>query len=62
MIWIEIVCDGCNYNPWGEHYRRGSIAQLNAKAKECGWKITNGKIYCPECQERMRAKNIDIRK
>ena len=61
MIWIELVCDGCNDNPWGEYYRKGSVARIKANAKANGWKTINGKIYCPECQARMRAKKTDMK-
>lgn len=56
MIWIEIVCDGCNYNPFGEFYRKGSIQRIKATAKSAGWKTIKGNIYCPKCQERMKKK------
>ncbi len=50
MIWIEIVCDGCNENPWGESYRKGSVQRMKEYAKQNGWKTIKGKIYCPNCQ------------
>lgn len=52
MVWIELVCDGCNDNPFGERYRKGSLAKLKQEAKCSGWKITKGKIYCDECIKR----------
>lgn len=36
MIWIEIVCDGCSNNPWGESYRKGSVQRIKAIAKQYG--------------------------
>lgn len=55
MIWIEIVCDGCNDNPFGESYRKGSLTRLKQWAKQNGWKIIKGKIYCPNCQSKLKA-------
>lgn len=54
MIYIEIVCDGCCYNPFGNEYTQGSVSKLKKEAKEAGWKTIKGKIYCPKCQERMK--------
>ena len=59
MIWIEIVCDGCNDNPFGEFYRKGSIQRIKAIAKSDGWKIIKGNIYCPKCQEKKKAESED---
>ena len=56
MIWIEIVCDGCNNNPFGEFYRKGSIQRIKALAKSDGWKVIKGRMYCPKCQEIMKKK------
>ena len=58
MIWIEIVCDSCCDNPFGETYRSNSVSTLKKKAKESGWKTINGKIYCNKCQERMKKKSL----
>jgi len=57
MVWIEMVCDGCNENPFGEEYMSNSVSRIKKEAKEAGWKTINGKIYCPECQERMKEYN-----
>ena len=54
MIWIEIVCDGCNDNPWGERYRKGSLTRLKQNVKHDGWKTIKGKIYCPKCIQRIK--------
>ena len=54
MVWVEIVCDGCSSNPFGEIYMSNSVSKIKKKAKEAGWKTIDGKIYCPECQERMK--------
>ena len=53
MIWIEVVCDGCCDNTFGETYRSNSVSKLKKEVKEAGWKTINGKIYCPKCQERL---------
>jgi hypothetical protein len=52
-----MVCDGCNENPFGEEYMSNSVSRIKKEAKEAGWKTINGKIYCPECQERMKEYN-----
>lgn len=49
MIWIEMVCDRCMNNPFGERYKKGSVERLKRYAKQDGWKTVNGKIYCPNC-------------
>lgn len=54
MIWVEIVCDGCSTDPFGEMYTSNSISKMKKKTKEAGWKTINEKIYCPECQEKMK--------
>lgn len=54
MVWVEIVCDSCSNNPFGEIYMSNSVSKIKKKTKEAGWKTINGKIYCPECQERMK--------
>lgn len=54
MIWVELVCDGCCDHPFGEQYISNSVSRLKCRAKEAGWKIINKKIYCPECQKRMK--------
>lgn len=59
MIWIEIVCDGCNDNPWGEFYRKGSVQRIKASAKSNGWKVIKGKLYCPNCQIRLKANKSE---
>ena len=56
MIWVEIVCDGCNNNPCGEAYRKGSITRLKEEVKTYGWKTVKGKIYCLDCQKELRNK------
>lgn len=56
MIWIEIVCDGCMYTPFGESYRKGSVSKLKKDAKNANWKEVDGKIYCPECYKKMKRK------
>jgi hypothetical protein len=38
MIWIEVVCDGCNNNPFGETYRSNSASRIKKEAREAGWK------------------------
>lgn len=60
MIWVEIVCDGCNFNPFGEEYRSTSVSRIKKKAKEAGWKTIDGKIYCPECKEKMRRYRMTL--
>jgi len=55
MIWIEVVCDSCNDNPWGESYKKGSVQRIKAKVKQEGWKTVKGKIYCPDCQLKLKA-------
>lgn len=55
MIYIEIVCDGCTRTPWGESYGKGSLKRLKAYAKQDGWKTIKGKIYCPRCQQILKA-------
>jgi hypothetical protein len=55
MIWIEVVCDGCNNNLFGETYRSNSVSRIKKEAREAGWKTIKGKIYCTECQERMKS-------
>lgn len=55
MIWIEIVCDCCSCNPLGEWYRKGSVARLKQLEKQYGWKTIKGKIYCPDCQLKLKA-------
>ena len=56
MIWVEIVCDGCCDNPYGETYISNSVSRLKKKAKEAGWKTIKGKMYCPRCQERLKCQ------
>lgn len=56
MIWVEIVCDGCYDNPYGNTYSRDSVSRLKKKVKEAGWKTIKGEIFCPKCQERMKNK------
>ncbi len=56
MVWIEMVCDGCNYNPYGEPYEKGSLKRIKAEAKQNGWKTIKGKIYCPKCQQVLKAR------
>lgn len=57
MVWVEIVCDGCNNSPYGETYMQGSDKRLKDMAKREGWKTIKGKIYCTECQLKLK-KNI----
>ena len=57
MIWIEIVCDECNRVQCGEYYREGSVTRIKADAKANGWKTINGKMYCPNCFEKLKEKN-----
>ncbi len=54
MIWIELVCDGCSYNPFGSRYRRDSVKDLKMRAKLAGWKVINGSLYCPKCQQKIK--------
>ena len=54
MVWIEIVCDGCNDSPFGESYKSNSVSRLKKAAKDAGWRTINGKIYCPECQNKVK--------
>lgn len=60
MIWVEIVCDGCNDNPLGEFYRKGSIQRIKANAKSDGWKFIKGGMYCPKCQEKMKRQKGEV--
>ncbi len=62
MFWIELMCDGCNDNPWGERYRKGSVNRLKTNAKADGWKTIKGKLYCPKCQQRLKAKRLKANK
>ena len=54
MIWIEMVCDGCQ-SPCGESYRKGSLKRIKAEAKGYGWKTIKGKMYCPRCQKNFKS-------
>ena len=60
MVWVEIVCDSCCDNTYGESYRQGSIKKLKDMAKENGWKITKGKAYCPKCQLKLSKSAKEI--
>ena len=57
MIWIEMVCDGCNANPYGETYRKGAAQMIKDQAKQGGWKTIKGKIYCPDCQRILKEES-----
>ncbi len=54
MIWIELVCDGCNASPYGEIYGKGVVQMIKDWAKQDGWKTIKGKVYCPTCQQRLK--------
>lgn len=34
MIWVEIVCDGCSTDPFGEMYTSNSISKMKKKQKK----------------------------
>ena len=61
MIWIEIICDGCNCNPEGEFYSSGSVTRLKKKVKALGWKMKYGRYYCPDCLRIMEREGDDVR-
>ena len=54
MIWIEMVCDGCQ-SPCGESYRKGSLKRIKAEAKGYGWKTIKGKMYFPDVKKILKA-------
>ena len=55
MIWIEIVCDSCCDNTFGQIYTSNAVSKLKKAVKEAGWKTINGKVYCTKCQEKMKS-------
>lgn len=50
-----LICDGCNTN-YGVDSRHLSAGAHRANAKQDGWKMKNGKDYCPECAEKLIRK------
>lgn len=57
MVWIEMVCDSCYTTRGGRPYKSGAITNLKVQAKKFGWKTIEGKMYCPECQQKMRGNS-----
>lgn len=54
MIWISSVCEKCYSVCTGMEYTLGSIETLKARTIKRDWKILDGKLYCPKCQERLK--------
>lgn len=51
-----INCDGCGAN-YGIDNRQKTGKEHRECAKREGWKVINGKDYCPECKRPKRKTN-----
>jgi len=48
------ICDGCGYTVNHRHYYKRDAEKT---IRAAGWKIKNGKHYCPSCAVKMLARD-----